>query len=62
VPAALAIAMMTRNFDPVSQKIHLKRPDLFTRPVDGNSERALCVPKIRFCNIGDEGRQGQVVM
>ena len=22
----------------------------------------LCVPKIRFCNIGDEGRQGQVVM
>jgi hypothetical protein len=23
--------------------------------------RLLCVPKIRFCNIGDEGRQGQVV-
>jgi len=23
---------------------------------------ALCVPKIRFCSIDDEGRQGQVVM
>ena len=23
---------------------------------------AVCVPKIRFCSIGDEGRQGQVVM
>jgi hydroxyquinol 1,2-dioxygenase len=22
----------------------------------------LCVPKIRFCNIGDEDRQGQVAM
>jgi hypothetical protein len=22
----------------------------------------LCVPKIRFCNIGDEVRQGQAVM
>ena len=22
----------------------------------------LCVPKIRFCNIGDEGRRGQAVM
>jgi hypothetical protein len=22
----------------------------------------LCVPKIRFCNIGDEGRRGQTVM
>jgi hypothetical protein len=22
----------------------------------------LCVPKIRFCNIDDEGRQGQAVM
>jgi hypothetical protein len=24
--------------------------------------KGLCVPKIRFCNIGDETRQGQVVM
>ena len=24
--------------------------------------RWLCVPKIRFCNIGDEGRQGRGVM
>jgi hypothetical protein len=24
--------------------------------------RRLCVPKIRFCNIGDEGRRGQAVM
>jgi thiol:disulfide interchange protein len=22
----------------------------------------VCVPKIRFCNIGDEDRQGQVAM
>jgi hypothetical protein len=22
----------------------------------------VCVPKIRFCSIGDEGHQGQVVM
>jgi hypothetical protein len=22
----------------------------------------LCVPKIRFCNIGDEDRRGQVAM
>jgi len=25
-------------------------------------DRYLCVPKIRFCNIGDEGRRGQAVM
>jgi hypothetical protein len=25
-------------------------------------ESALCVPKIRFCSIDDEGRQGQAVM
>ena len=24
--------------------------------------QTLCVPKIRFCNIGDEGRRGQAVM
>jgi hypothetical protein len=24
--------------------------------------KSLCVPKIRFCNIGDEVRQGQAVM
>ena len=24
--------------------------------------RYLCVPKIRFCNIGDEGRRGQAGM
>jgi hypothetical protein len=24
--------------------------------------KRLCVPKIRFCNIGDEGHQAQVVM
>jgi hypothetical protein len=27
-----------------------------------HGERDLCVPKIRFCNIGDEGRRGQAVM
>src|SRR6266487_4598622 len=27
----------------------------------GAPAKALCVPKIRFCNIGDEGRQGQAV-
>src|SRR5258708_799500 len=26
-----------------------------------SSNASLCVPKIRFCNIGGEGRQGQVV-
>ena len=25
-------------------------------------QAGLCVPKIRFCNIGDEGRRGQAVM
>jgi hypothetical protein len=25
----------------------------------GRSALPLCVPKIRFCNSGDEGRQGQ---
>jgi hypothetical protein len=30
---------------------------IFSRP-----RRQLCVPKIRFCNIGDEDRQGQVAM
>jgi hypothetical protein len=29
---------------------------LTSRPI------TLCVPKIRFCNIGDEGRRGQAVM
>jgi hypothetical protein len=27
-----------------------------------SDEFMVCVPKIRFCNIGDEARQGQVVM
>jgi hypothetical protein len=26
------------------------------------SKAEVCVPKIRFCNIGDEVRRGQVVM
>jgi hypothetical protein len=26
-----------------------------------NADEAVCVPKIRFCNIDGEGRQGQVV-
>jgi hypothetical protein len=25
-------------------------------------KEALCVPKIRFCDIGDEDRRGQVAM
>jgi len=25
-------------------------------------QEGLCVPKIRFCNIGDEGRRGQAGM
>ena len=32
------------------------------RPMGGKFFRNLCVPKIRFCNIGDEGRRGQAVM
>src|SRR5262249_34955141 len=27
-----------------------------------SNPNGLCVPKIRFCNIGDEGRRGQAVM
>jgi hypothetical protein len=30
--------------------------------VGQSSVAKLCVPKIRFCNIGDEGRRGQAVM
>src|SRR5262245_99511 len=34
-----------------------------TLMVSGRSASvSLCVPKIRFCNIGDEGRRGQAVM
>jgi hypothetical protein len=35
---------------------------LEARTCESAPTRPLCVPKIRFCNIGDEGRQGQVVM
>jgi DDE superfamily endonuclease len=28
----------------------------------GDYDQLLCVPKIRFCNIDDEGRRGQAVM
>jgi hypothetical protein len=37
-------------------------PALFTITNADTCERVLCVPKIRFCNIGDEDRRGQVAM
>jgi hypothetical protein len=33
-----------------------------SEPMEPRRRGTLCVPKIRFCNIDDEDRQGQVVM
>jgi hypothetical protein len=36
-------------------------PYEFVRQLDASYYRNLCAPKIRFCNIDGEGRQGQAV-
>jgi ABC-type uncharacterized transport system substrate-binding protein len=47
IPIVFALAV-----DPVADGLAAS----FARPA-----HVLCVPKIRFCNIGDEGRRGQAV-
>jgi hypothetical protein len=45
------------------QVIVLQRSSIPDKPIaPGSPWQNVCVPKIRFCNIGDEGRQGQAVM
>jgi hypothetical protein len=39
-----------------------RRPKIAALIADAFQEEELCVPKIRFCNIDDEGRRGQVLM
>jgi hypothetical protein len=41
--------------------VTVKEKTTVTQRIHGNCP-TLCVPKIRFCNIGDEGRRGQAVM
>jgi choline dehydrogenase-like flavoprotein len=44
-------------------KVEDDEPTRFDELIDGKIvSLRLCVPKIRFCNIGDEGRRGQTVM
>jgi TRAP-type C4-dicarboxylate transport system substrate-binding protein len=54
---------------PVSLPLGEALPAMQNRTIDGMiagvapfTAFKLCVPKIRFCNIGDEGRRGQAVM
>jgi retron-type reverse transcriptase len=51
--------------DRIAQEVARRYLEPRLEPVfhaDSYGYRPVCVPKIRFCNIGDEGRQGQVVM
>src|ERR1700720_2428172 len=57
LPAASALANSSRGID------GRREPSLEARSTGTDCCRnALCVPKTRFCNIGDEVRRGQAVM
>ena len=57
LPAASALANSSREID------GRREPSLEARSTGTDCCRnALCVPKTRFCNIGDEVRRGQAVM
>src|SRR6266513_2090582 len=45
----------------VSQGTEQIRSELREKMVEFATVMRVCVPKIRFCNIGDEGRRGQAV-